>query len=133
MVCKYCIFQAIGNLRSNHICRYLWFLHQRKPLLQPLTTLLIFFVLVCKLYKSVYKLLHCGSVKINKNCLYWKVFSTDIYRNIILKCLLLFQLYLSVNCMSISQASKKLRQDLYLTALIIVFYGKFMSNFPVLL
>ena len=25
-------------------------------------------------------LLHFGSVKIHKHCLYWKVFNTDIYR-----------------------------------------------------
>ena len=46
--------------------------------------------------------LHFGSVKIHKNCLYWTVFSTDIYRKIFFNCLLCFFSYIcwSVNCMS---------------------------------
>ena len=44
----------IGKLGSNHIWRYFWFLHWQKFHLQPLATLLNFFLLVCKLCKSHY-------------------------------------------------------------------------------
>ena len=41
--------------------------------------------------------LHFGSVKINKHCLYWIAFSTDINRKIIFNSLLLFKLFLVVS------------------------------------
>ena len=44
-------WDIIGELGSNHIWRYFWFLHQQKLHLQPLATLLNIFLLVCKLYK----------------------------------------------------------------------------------
>ena len=41
------------------------------------------------------------SVNIHKHCLYWKVFSTDIYRKIIFNCCCFFSFRCwSVNCMS---------------------------------
>ena len=46
---------------------------------------------------SVNYSLHFGSVKINKHCLYWKVFSTNIYSKIFFNRLLLFKLYLLVS------------------------------------
>ena len=49
---------------------------------------------------SVYYVLHFGSVKIHKHCLYWNVFSTDIIGKIILNCLLLFKPFLLVNYVS---------------------------------
>ena len=45
--------------------------------------------------------LHFENVKIQKNCLYWKVFNTDIYKNIFFNSLLFFSyICRSVNCMS---------------------------------
>ena len=50
---------------------------------------------------SINYALRFGSVKINKNCLYWSVFSTNINRKIIFNCLLLFKPFCwSVNYMS---------------------------------
>ena len=49
-----------------------------------------------KIWSKNYSL-HFGSVKIYKHCLYWKEFSTDIYRKIIFNYLLLFSLYLLVS------------------------------------
>ena len=48
----------IGNLGSNHIWRYFWFLHWQKLHLQPLAILLKFFILVCKLCKSGLYIIH---------------------------------------------------------------------------
>ena len=48
----------IGNLGSNHSWRYFWFLHWQKFPLQPPATLLIFFLLVCKLCKSGLQIIH---------------------------------------------------------------------------
>ena len=45
----------------------------------------------------VYKLLHFENVKIHEHFLYWKVFSTDIYRKIYLSSLLLFWPYLLIS------------------------------------
>ena len=50
---------------------------------------------------SINDSLYFGSVKIQKHCLYWKVFSTDIYRRIIFNGFCLFSyICWSVNCMS---------------------------------
>ena len=46
--------------------------------------------------------LHSESVKIHKNCLYWSVFSTDMYRKIIFNCLIL----LSYFCWSVKYMSR---------------------------
>ena len=51
---------------------------------------------------SVNYALHSGSVKIHKNCLYWSVFSTDMYRKIIFNCLIL----LSYFCWSVKYMSR---------------------------
>ena len=57
----------------------------------------IFFLLVCKLRKS----LHFGSVKIHQHCLYWKVFCANTYRKKFSNSLLLFSyISWSVNCKS---------------------------------
>ena len=88
---------------------------------------------------SVNYVLHFGSVKIHKHCLYWSVFSTDINGKIIFNCLLLFKpfllvskLYESVNFTSFFRHAQKLRQGEYLIDFSIVSYGKFNSSFPVL-
>ena len=57
--------------------------------------LLIFFLLVCKLCKS----LHFRSVKIHIHCLYWKVFCTNIYRKVFFNSFLSYISW-SVNCKS---------------------------------
>ena len=49
---------VIGNLKSNHIWRCFWFLHWQKLPLKPLVSLLIFYLLVCKLYKSGLWIIH---------------------------------------------------------------------------
>ena len=56
------------------------------------------FFLVCKFKNlSVNYVLHFGSVKMHKHCLYWNVFSTDINGKIIFNCLLLFKPFLLVS------------------------------------
>ena len=66
----------------------------------------IFFLLVCKLRKS----LHFGSVKIHQHCLYWKVFCANIYRKNFSNSLLLFSyISWSVNCKSWDSKSYKVR------------------------
>ena len=78
---------------------------------------------------SIIYSLHFENVKIHKHCLYWKVFSTDIYRKIYFNSLLLFSyICWSVNCMSWVRKFNnfilhvwKLMQDLYLRALILSF------------
>ena len=107
----------IGNLGTNHIWRYLWILLRQKLHSQTLATLLNFFLLVCKLWK-------CESAKIHKNCLYCKVFCTDIYTKMFSTVCCFFR-YVCwwVNCISwVSKLkmflwhAQKLRQDLYLRA-----------------
>ena len=55
---------------------------------------------------SINYALHFGSVKIQKHCLYWSAFSTDIYKKIIFSTVCYFLSYFgwSLNCMS--QVSK---------------------------
>ena len=49
------------------------------------------FFLACKMYYLVCKYtLNFGSAKRHKRCLYWSLYSTDIYRKIIFNRLLLF-------------------------------------------
>ena len=48
----------IGNLGNNHVWRYFWFLFWQNLHLQPLATLLDFFLLFCKLCKSGLKIIH---------------------------------------------------------------------------
>ena len=89
---------------------------------------------------SVNYVLHFGSVKIHKHCLYWNVFSTDIDGKITFNCLLLFKPFLLVSklCESSQYIPKffshmqKLSQFVYLRDFSIVIHGKFNSNFPVL-
>ena len=50
-----------------------------------------------KLFWSVNYVLHFGSVKIHRRCLYWNVFSIDINGNIIFNCLLLFKPFFLVS------------------------------------
>ena len=45
----------------------------------------------------VYYVLHFGSVKIHKHCLYWSVFSTDLNGKIIFNCFLLSNPFLIVS------------------------------------
>ena len=70
--------------------------------------------------------LHFENVKIHKHCLYWKVFSTDIYRKIYFNSLML--ICWSINCISwvskfknFFRHAQKLRQDLYVRDLILPF------------
>ena len=66
-----------------------------------LVALLFFSGLLIMQILSINYSLHFGSFKIRKQRLYWKVFSTGIYRKIIFNCLLSLQLiFLSVNCTS---------------------------------
>ena len=58
----------------------------------------IFLVWSVNYANLVYKILHFENVKIHKDCLYWKVFSTDIHRKIYVIILLLFLASWSVNC-----------------------------------
>ena len=56
------------------------------------------FFLVCKFKNlSVNYVLHFGSVKMHKHCLYWSVFSTDINGKIIFNYFLLFSSFLQVS------------------------------------
>ena len=84
----------------------------------------------------VYKLLHFENVKIHKHCLYWRVFSTDIYRKMYFNNLLLFSyICWPVNCMCwVSKCN-----NFFLTCMEtearfifdgfnIVLYGKFISD-----
>ena len=125
----------IGKLGSNHIWRYFWiflFLFICNHWL-----LLNFFpgLQIMQIWSIIYSL-HFENVKIHKHCLYWKVFSTNIYRKIFSTVCCFFS-YISwlVNCMSwVSKSNnffwhaRKLRQNLYLRVLSIVLYGKFISK-----
>ena len=81
--------------------------------------------------------LHFGSVETQKDCLYWKVVSTDIQRKFFFNSLLFFQLYLlvsklyelSVNSTIFFLTSRKTEaRFIFLRALSIVLHGKFISN-----
>ena len=84
--------------------------------------------------------LHFENVKIHRHCLYWKVFSIDIYRKIYFNSLLLFSnIYWSVNCMSwVSKFSNffltctETEARFIFEGFNIVLYGKFISDSPIL-
>ena len=92
----------IGNMGSNHIWKYFWFLHWQKLLLQPLATLLIFFFwsIIMEIW-SIYYSLYFGSFKIHKHCLFGRYlvltyivrFSSTVF------CFFSY-IFWSVNCMS---------------------------------
>ena len=100
----------------------------------------IFLIWPVNYVNLVYKLLHFENIKIHKHCLYWKVFSTDIYRKIYFNSLLLFSyISWSVNCMSwVSKFNiffwhaQKLRKALYFRALILSFMESSFSDCPIL-
>ena len=134
----------IGNQGSNNFWRYFLFLHWQSLFLQPLGTLLIFFFWSVNCANQVYKLFVIFWQCQDTQTFYILVsISLDIHRNIIFNCLLLFFIYIcwSVNCLSwVSKfhnvffwEAPKLRQDLYFRVWSIMLYGKFISNFPVLL
>ena len=92
------ISDIIGKLESNRIWINFWFLHWQKLHLQPLATFLNFCFM--QIWSVNYSL-HFENVQIHKHCLYWKVFSTDIYRKSYFNSLLLFSyICWSVNCMN---------------------------------
>ena len=66
----------IGNLGSNQIRR---FLHWQEVSLQPLGTSVSSGQQIIEIWSINYAL-HFGSIKVHKHCLYWTVFSTDVYR-----------------------------------------------------
>ena len=132
----------IGNLGINHIWRYFWFLHWQKLPLQPLASLLIFHLLVYKLYKSGLQIIHyILEVLRYTNIVYIGRYLvlTYIVRFFSTVCYFFGYICWSVNCMSwVSKFhnffwyAQKLRQDLHLMALINALYGKLISNSPVL-
>ena len=143
MICKLCIFQTIGKLGSNHIWRSFWFLHWQKLHYQPLATLLNVFLLVCKLSKSglhIINLLHFENVKIDKHCLYLKVFNTAYIERFTSKVWCFFSyICMLVNCMSwVSKFSNffltcwETEARFIFEGFNIVPYGKFISDFAVL-
>ena len=60
----------------------------------------IFLVWSVNYANLVYKLTHFGNVKMHKHCLYWKVFSSDIYRKIYFNSSFFSYICWSVNCLS---------------------------------
>ena len=88
---------------------------------------------------SVNYALHFGGAKIHKNCLYWSVFSTDVYRKIAFNRLLLFKLFMLVSKLYESVNSKfsfltclETEARFIFEGFSIIIYGKFNSNFQVL-
>ena len=98
----------------------------------------IFLVWSVNYTNLVYKLLHFENVKIRKHCLYWKVFSTDIYIKIYLNSLLLFNYICRwVNCMSLFSKFNYFFLTCTETEARFIFegfniglYGKFISDSP---
>ena len=63
---------------------------------------------------SIIYSLYFENVKILKHCLYWKVLSTDIYKNIYFNSLLLFKLYLLVSKLyELSQETQQCFSDMH--------------------
>ena len=83
--------------------------------------------------------LHFENVKIHKHCLYWKVFSTNIYRKIYFNSLLVFSyICWSVNCMSwVSKLNnffltcRETEARFIFEGFNIFLYGKFISDSPI--
>ena len=78
---------------------------------------------------SINYVLHFESVKIDKHCSYWRLFSTDINTKIFFDCLLVFKLFWLVS--KFHNFLRQLRQGVYLRVSSIAICGKFNSNFPV--
>ena len=130
----------IGKLGSNDIWRYFWFLQWQKFDLQPLATLLNFFRLVCKLCKSGLQTITFWKC-LYKHCLYWKIFSTDIYRKIeaATVCCFFSNICWSVNCMTwVSKFNNfflictETEVRFIFEGFNIVLYEKFISDSPIL-
>ena len=89
---------------------------------------------------SVNYSLHFEHNKIHKHCLYWKVFSTDIYRKIFSTvCCFFSYICWSVNCMSwVSKFNNffltctETEARFIFEGFNIVLYGRFISDSPIL-
>ena len=116
--------EIIGNLGSNHIWRYFWFLNWPKLHLQALATLLNCFLLVCKLYKSGISFIHyIFKMSRYTNIVYIGRYLalTYIERFISTVCCFFSYICWSVNSTIFFWHTRKLRQDLYLRVLILSF------------
>ena len=129
MIYKLCIFQTIQKLWSNHVWRHFWFLHCQKLHLQPLATLEFFssglqIIQIWSINYYILKMPRYTSIV----CIGRYLVLTYIERFVSTVCCFFSYICWSLNCMSwISKLSnfswhkQKLRQDLYLRALILPF------------
>ena len=135
-------WDIIGELGSNHIWRYFWFLHQQKLHLQPLATLLNIFLLVCKLYKYGLWFIHY-ILKMSRytNIVYIGRYLvlTYIERFISTVCCFFSYIYWSVKCMSWVSKFKKIfltyretEARFIFEGFNIVLYRKFISDSRIL-
>ena len=100
---------------------------------------IFFFSFFLKIWSIIYSL-YFENVKIHKYCLYWKVFSTDIYRKIFSTvCCFFSYICWSVNCMSwVSKFNNfflictETEAKFIFEGLYIVLYGNFICDFPIL-
>ena len=93
----------IGNLGSNNIWRYFWFLLWQKLYFQSLATLLNFFLLVCKLCKSDLQIIHyILKVLRYTNVVYIGRYLVLTYKERFIStvCCIFSYIFWSVNCMS---------------------------------
>ena len=96
------LWHIIGKLGSNYIWRYFGFYIDKNFNCKHELLFWIFSsgLQIMQIWSIIYSL-HFENVKIHKHCLYWKVFSTNIYRKIYFNSLLVFSyICWSVNCMS---------------------------------
>ena len=132
----------IGNLGSNHSWRYFWFLHWQKFPLQPPATLLIFFLLVCKLCKSGLQIIHY-ILKMSRYTIIAYIgrylVLTYIERFISTVCYFFSYICWSVNCMSwVSKFNNffltctETEARFIFEGFNIVLYGKFISDSQIL-
>ena len=131
-----------GKLGSNNIWRYFWFLHWQKLHLQALATILIFFLLVCKLCKSGLYFIHY-ILKISR---YTNIVDigryfvlTYIERFILTVCCFFSYICWSVNCMSwfskfnnFFLTCTEIEARFIFEGFNVVLYGKFISDSPIL-